>query len=87
MSGPVRVGVDIGGTFTDLLAMDERSGRTFVLKQPSTASPVEAVVDGIRALGVRRGRTDGLDQRDILTSVLTAVWIPLVGYRVLALAP
>jgi N-methylhydantoinase A len=55
MSGPFRVGVDIGGTFTDLLAMDERSGRTFVLKQPSTASPVEAVVDGIRTLGVRHG--------------------------------
>jgi N-methylhydantoinase A/oxoprolinase/acetone carboxylase beta subunit len=30
MSDPFRVGVDIGGTFTDLLAMDERSRRTFV---------------------------------------------------------
>ena len=59
MTGPFRVGVDIGGTFTDLLAMDERSGRTFVLKQPSTASPVEAVVDGIRELNVRHG-IDGL---------------------------
>jgi N-methylhydantoinase A len=55
MTGPFRVGVDIGGTFTDLLALDERSGRTFVLKQPSTTSPVEAVVDGIRELHVRHG--------------------------------
>jgi N-methylhydantoinase A len=53
MDAPFRVGVDIGGTFTDLLAMDERSGRTFVLKQPSTTSPVEAVVDGLRELDVR----------------------------------
>src|SRR5215472_19167088 len=42
MTGPVRVGVDIGGTFTNLLAMDERSRRTFVLRQASTASPVDA---------------------------------------------
>ena len=54
MDGPFRVGVDIGGTFTDLLAMDEHSGRTFVLKQPSTASPVDAVVEGIRELAQRR---------------------------------
>ncbi len=53
MDGSFRVGVDIGGTFTDLLAMDARSGRTFVLKQPSTASPVDAVVEGIRELAVR----------------------------------
>ena len=32
MDDSFRVGVDIGGTFTDLLAMDERSGRTFVLR-------------------------------------------------------
>jgi N-methylhydantoinase A/oxoprolinase/acetone carboxylase beta subunit len=53
MDGPFRVGVDIDGTFNDLLAMDEHSGRTFVLKQSSTASPVEAVVEGIRELAVR----------------------------------
>ena len=31
--------------------MDERSGRFYVVKQPSTQRPVEAVVDGIKALG------------------------------------
>jgi N-methylhydantoinase A len=50
-----RVGVDIGGTFTDLLAMDERSGRTFVLKRPSTERPVHAVVEGIAELHSRYG--------------------------------
>jgi N-methylhydantoinase A len=55
VAGGFRVGVDIGGTFTDLLAMDEGSGQTFVLKEPSTQSPVEAVVEGIRELEERLG--------------------------------
>jgi N-methylhydantoinase A len=55
VESPFRVGVDIGGTFTDLLAMDERTGQTFVLKRPSTPNPVEAVVEGIRELDARHG--------------------------------
>jgi N-methylhydantoinase A len=55
VAGHFRVGVDIGGTFTDLLAMDDASGRTFVLKRPSTQSPVDAVVEGIRDLHTRHG--------------------------------
>ena len=31
-----RLGVDIGGTFTDLILIDEQSGRTFRAKEPST---------------------------------------------------
>src|SRR5579859_4124264 len=55
VDGPFRVGVDIGGTFTYLLAMDERGGHVFVLKRPSTLNPVEAVVEGIRELDGRHG--------------------------------
>ena len=55
VAGRFRVGVDIGGTFTDLLAMDEGNGQTFVLKEPSTQSPVEAVVEGIREVEERLG--------------------------------
>ena len=33
-----RLGVDVGGTFTDLLLIDEDSGRTFTAKVPSTPS-------------------------------------------------
>ncbi|MBI1735788.1 MAG: hydantoinase/oxoprolinase family protein [Candidatus Rokubacteria bacterium] len=38
MSAPamIRVGVDVGGTFTDLAALDERGERRAVLKVPST---------------------------------------------------
>jgi N-methylhydantoinase A len=43
----VRVGVDTGGTFTDVVAEDGR-----VLKLPSTPrAPEEAVLDGMRRLG------------------------------------
>lgn len=33
---PYRLGVDVGGTFTDLLLIDEETGRTFRTKTPST---------------------------------------------------
>lgn len=39
---PYRVGVDIGGTFTDLVAFDERTGRVFNYKVPSTPRQPEA---------------------------------------------
>ena len=31
-----RLGIDVGGTFTDLLLVDEKSGRTWSAKVPST---------------------------------------------------
>ena len=32
MSGPYRLGVDVGGTFTDILALDENTGEVRVAK-------------------------------------------------------
>ncbi|HLG87186.1 MAG TPA: hydantoinase/oxoprolinase family protein [Alphaproteobacteria bacterium] len=44
-----RLGVDVGGTFTDLALIDEASGRTFRAKTPSTPSDQsEGVMAGIR---------------------------------------
>ena len=55
-----RLGVDVGGTFTDLLIIDEVSGRTFRDKVPSTPhDPSEAVIAGARALCDRAGVTPG----------------------------
>ena len=45
-----RVGIDTGGTFTDLVLVDA-SGRTARLKVPSTpADPAEALIEGLRRL-------------------------------------
>src|SRR5260221_12419962 len=44
-----RIGVDSGGTFTDVCQFDEASGRIAVWKVSSTpANPSEAVADGVR---------------------------------------
>ena len=57
-----RIGVDVGGTFTDLILVDEESGRITVDKVPSTPDdPARGVVDGIRRLcaeGRRRASRD-----------------------------
>lgn len=46
-----RLGCDVGGTFTDLLIIDEETGHTVRDKLPSTPhDPSEAVVNGAKAL-------------------------------------
>src|SRR5690242_6532679 len=43
-----RLGVDVGGTFTDLLLIDEDTGTTFRSKVPTTpTNQASAVLDGI----------------------------------------
>jgi N-methylhydantoinase A len=44
----IRVGVDTGGTFTDVVAFDEDSGELAATKTPSTpADPAEGFMDGL----------------------------------------
>ena len=52
MTGKLIVGVDVGGTFTDLFFLDEASGRSWIGKVPST----------------RGREADGLEGRDGLAS-------------------
>jgi N-methylhydantoinase A len=59
------VGVDIGGTFTDLMLYDTDSGAVQVHKTPSTpAEPERAMIDGLARLceraGVRPGDIGGV---------------------------
>ena len=51
MTHSYRLGIDIGGTFTDLHAMDEATGALYALKTPSTkGDPSDAVAAGIEEL-------------------------------------
>ncbi|MGA5507014.1 hydantoinase/oxoprolinase family protein [Streptomyces umbrinus] len=51
MSGSVRIGVDVGGTFTDLLLHDPDRGLTYPGKLPTTShAPNEAITAGIARL-------------------------------------
>src|SRR4051812_45722795 len=43
-----RLGVDVGGTFTDLLLVRDETGETYRVKTPSTpADPSQGVLDGV----------------------------------------
>lgn len=56
MSAAYRIGVDIGGTFTDLVMLDTRDGRLFNGKVLTTPhAPEQAVLDGVRGLLARHG--------------------------------
>ena len=48
MSRRIRIGIDTGGTFTDVVAVDEASGELVVTKTPSTPSdPADGFMTGV----------------------------------------
>lgn len=59
----MRIGIDVGGTFTDLVAMNEGDSSPVAFKTPTTpADPSDGVLDGIAGLASAMG----LDARELL---------------------
>ena len=84
MSGRVSVGVDVGGTFTDLVVVDERSGRIHVGKLLTTpGDPDQAILDGLtRVLGESGIAAHELDSVVHGTTLVTNTVIERTGARV-----
>ncbi|HEX5499575.1 MAG TPA: hydantoinase/oxoprolinase family protein [Thermomicrobiales bacterium] len=76
----IRIGIDTGGTFTDLIGVDEATGNLVVAKTPSTpARPVDAV---IQAIGESSAAPDRLAAISIGTTVATNALLQRTGATV-----
>jgi N-methylhydantoinase A len=81
-----RIGIDVGGTFTDLVAIDDGGGATLA-KVPSTPhDPSLGVIDGLAALAAKLGceRGELLAQTERIvhgTTVATNALLELKGAR------
>lgn len=81
--GRLLVGIDTGGTFTDLVAYDERTGMLTTAKTPSVPSqPGQALLNAIDAAELDMGEIAGLVHG---TTVGTNALIERTGARVLLL--
>jgi len=68
----LRLGVDVGGTFTDLLLLDEKASRTFTAKVPSTpADSSIGVLNGIEKI-CREAGIDPTDIREVMHGTTVA---------------
>ena len=79
-----RVAIDIGGTFTDLVAWDDARREAIVFKLPSTpADPSRAGIDGILGLCQRAGlKPSEIDSLMHGTTVATNILLERNGARV-----
>ena len=53
-----RIGIDVGGTFTDLILLDEESGEVIVGKGPSDPAAVDQAVRGVLSATVDRSAVE-----------------------------
>ena len=79
-----RLGVDVGGTFTDLIYVDDEAGKIIVHKLATTPDdPSEGTVRGIRDLTGQAGESpSALDQVFHGTTIATNIVIEHTGARV-----
>ena len=79
-----RLGVDVGGTFTDLIYIDDEAGTVLIHKLASTAEdPSQATIQGIKELTERAGeKPEALDQVFHGTTIATNIVIEHNGAKV-----
>ncbi|MFB4165000.1 hydantoinase/oxoprolinase family protein [Alteribacillus sp. JSM 102045] len=80
----IRIGVDVGGTFTDLIFIHEEKGESWVHKVPSTPSdPSEAVITGVTEIcGMANISPSQIDQFFHGTTVATNIVLEHNGANV-----
>ena len=77
----VELGIDTGGTFTDLIGIDDETGELVVAKTPSTPSrPVEAIMSAIDQSAVRATASQRIS---IGTTVATNALLQRTGATVI----
>src|SRR5215213_8076200 len=77
----VRLGIDTGGTFTDLIGIDDVTGELVVAKTPSTPSrPVDAIMS---AIDRSEAAMDAIDGISIGTTVATNALLQRTGATVI----
>jgi N-methylhydantoinase A/oxoprolinase/acetone carboxylase beta subunit len=79
-----RLGVDVGGTFTDLIYVDDEAGKVMVHKLATTPDdPSRGTVQGIKELTAQAGESPGvLDQVFHGTTIATNIVIEHNGSKV-----
>src|SRR5215212_10747909 len=77
----VRLGIDTGGTFTDLIGIDDATGELVVAKTPSTpARPVDAIMNAIARSETGNGSLEAIS---IGTTVATNALLQRNGATVI----
>ena len=82
----MRLSIDVGGTFTDLVLMDDGGEWTLVDKVPSTPGSARAVIESIDRITARAGTTAAA--LELLLhgfTIATNAWLTRTGSRVVLL--
>ena len=77
----VRCGIDTGGTFTDLVGLDEERGELVVAKWPSTPAHPEEALTGV--IGETMLARDAFSSLSRGTTIATNAMLQRAGARVL----
>ncbi|WP_165899840.1 hydantoinase/oxoprolinase family protein [Borborobacter arsenicus] len=82
----LRLSVDVGGTFTDLVLVDDGSGQRWMEKAPTTPGSAEGVMHGLKQLAARaQAKIEDIDLFVHGFTIATNAWITRTGADVLLL--